>query len=152
QAVMTLDREAAFYRAVHTDARYARIRTIIPRFIDADSSRHALTLSLTENSMSMAEHHMRESVYPPATAQMLGWALGVVHAHGAEMMADPAMRAVFPCQMPWPLTFDQSGYSFLDSFGAVGQQLARAIQQFPTLQPQLSALRPFWQYDSVIHG
>ena len=152
QAITTLQREAAFYRAVHTDPRYARIRTLIPRYIDSDPSRHALTLSLTENAMSMAEHHMREAAYPESTAQMLGWALGLVHSHGPEMLRDPAMRAVFPCQIPWPLTLDQTGYSFLDAFGSVGAQLSRAIQQFPTLQPKLSALRPHWQYDSILHG
>lgn len=152
QAMGTLQREAAFYRTVHTDPRYTRIRSVIPKFVDSDPSRHALTLSLTENAMSMAEHHTRMGAYPESTAHMLGWTLGLVHAHGPDMLADPAMRAVFPCQTPWPLLFDQTGYSFLDAFGPIGAQLTSAIQQLPALQPKLSALRPYWQFDSVIHG
>jgi hypothetical protein len=152
QAISTIDREAAFYRVVHSDPKYAAIRNLIPRFVDFDPTRHALTLSLTENAESMAEHHARGSIYPEATARQIGTALGLVHWYGPRMLADPATRSLFPCQIPWPLTLDQTGYSFLDGFGAVGAELSKAIQQRPTLQPKLSALRPYWQYDSLIHG
>jgi len=152
QAIATIQREAAFYRAVETDPKYAAIRKLIPRYVDFDAARNALTLGLAENTESMAEQHAREGRYPESSAQMLGCALGVAHSHGPAIIADPALRPVFPCQTPWPLTLDQTGYSFLDGFGPVGAQLARAIQQFPTLQPKLSALRPYWLYDSLIHG
>ncbi len=152
QAIATIQREAAFYRVVHTDPKYAAIRKLIPKYVDFDAARNALTLGLAENTESMAELHTREGRYPEATAQMLGWALGVSHSFGPTIIADPALRPVFPCQTPWPLTLDQTGYSFLDGFGPVGAQLKQAIQQFPTLKPKLSALRPQWQYDSLVHG
>jgi phosphotransferase family enzyme len=152
QAIVTIQREAAFYRAVEADPKYAAIRKLIPRYVDFDAARNALTLSLAENTESMAEQHAREGRYPESSAQMLGWALGVAHSHGPTIVADPALRPVFPCQIPWPLALDQTGYSFLYGFGPVGAQLKQAIQQFPTLQPKLSALRQSWQYDSLIHG
>src|SRR5205807_901418 len=46
QAIMTIQREAAFYRAVHRDPRYAAIRGMVPGFLDYDASRYALALSL----------------------------------------------------------------------------------------------------------
>jgi Ser/Thr protein kinase RdoA (MazF antagonist) len=83
---------------------------------------------------------------------LIGNALGLAHSHGPIMLADVKMRTLFPYQPPWPMTLEQSGYSFLDNFPPVGPQLSAAIRQSPKLQPMLSALRPLWQYDSLIHG
>jgi hypothetical protein len=95
---------------------------------------------------------MREGVLPAAIAQLIGNALGVVHSHGPAMAADPVMRPLFPCQVAWPMNLDQTGDGFLSAFGTLGPQLASAMRQWPTLVPMLSALRPLWQYDSLIHG
>jgi Phosphotransferase enzyme family len=152
QAISTIEREAAFYRTVHSDARYATIAQMIPKFIDYEPPRRALTLSLTENAESISEHHMRHAQIPESTARLIGNALGIAHAYGPTMLADSKLRTLFPYQVPWPMTLDQSGYSFLDNFPPIGPQLAAAIRQSPKLQPMLSALRPLWQYDSLIHG
>ncbi len=60
QAVTTVQREAAFYRIVQGDPKYAAIAGLIPKFIDYEPARHSLTLSLTENAESMAEYHRRQ--------------------------------------------------------------------------------------------
>jgi aminoglycoside phosphotransferase (APT) family kinase protein len=152
QAIHTVEREAAFYRAVHGDPKYARLQALIPKFIDYDARRHALALGLADNSESLQERQMRESQYRDDTAHALGRALAVVHSHGAAMMSDAATRPLFTCQLPWPLTFDQTGYQMFESFGPIGRALAAGIRQFPTLQPLLSALRAEWRYDSLIHN
>jgi len=152
QAISTIEREAAFYRAVHSDPRYTAIAGMIPKFVDYEPSRRALALSLTENAESISEHHMRQAQIPENTARLIGNALGIAHSYGPAMMADPATRSLFPYQAPWPMTLEQMGYSFLDNFAPIGPQLSAAIQQLPKLQPMLSALRPLWQYDSLIHG
>jgi len=152
QAISTIEREAGFYRAVHSDPRYAGLAGMIPKFVDYEPSRRALALSLTENAESMSEHHMRHAQIPENTARLIGNALGIAHSHGSSMLADPATRGLFPYQAPWPMSLDQVGYSFLDNFPPIGPQLSAAIRQNPKLQPMLSALRPLWQYDSLIHG
>ncbi len=152
QAISTIEREAAFYRAVHSDPRYAAIAQMIPKFVDYEPPRHALTLGLTENAESISEHHVRQAQIPENTARLIGKALGIAHSHGPTMVADPATRALFPYQAPWPMTLEQTGFSFLDNFPPIGPQLSASIRQSPKLLPMLSALRPLWQYDSLIHG
>ena len=152
QAISTIEREAAFYRAVHADSRYAGLAAIIPKFVDYEPARRALALSLTENAESVSEHHMRQAQPPENTARLIGHALGIAHSYGPTMLADPATRGLFPYQAPWPMTLDQMGYSFLDNFPPIGPQLSASIRQSPNLQPMLSALRPLWRYDSLIHG
>jgi hypothetical protein len=152
QAISTIERESGFYRAVHADARYAPLAAMIPKFVDYEPARRALSLSLTENAESVSEHHMRQAHIPENTARLIGNALGIAHSYGPSMLADPATRGLFPYQAPWPMTLDQMGYSFLDNFPPIGPQLSASIRQSPTLQPMLSALRPLWQYDSLIHG
>ena len=152
QAIYTIEREAAFYRAVQNNPKYAAIRGLIPKFIDYDARRHAVTLSLADNTESMQERQMRESKYGEDTARVLGRALALVHSHGTTLMSDPSTRPLFACQLPWPLTFDQTGYQMFEGFGPIGRALASGIRQFPTLQPLLSALRSEWRYDSLLHN
>jgi len=152
QAISTIQREAAFYRAIHADPRYSAIAGMIPKFLDYEPSRYALALTLTENAESLSERQMRDPVTPPEIAARLGDALGRIHAHGGAVAADPALRPLLPCQLPWTLTLDQSGYGFLQAYGALGSQLAQAISQSPNLPALLAGLRPRWQFDSLTHG
>ena len=152
QAIYTIQREAAFYRAVHSAARYSGLRRLVPEFVDYDALRHAVTLQLADNAESMQERYMRENQYGEETARLLGRALAVIHSHAAAMTSDASTRSLFSYQVPWPLRFDQSGYQVLDGFGAIGPALAAGIRQFPNLQPLLSALRSEWRYDSLIHN
>ncbi|MBS1854231.1 MAG: aminoglycoside phosphotransferase family protein [Acidobacteria bacterium] len=152
QAEITIQREAAFYRAVSTDPRYAPLSAMIPRFLDYDASRHALTLSLAENAESLGERQVRDATVPPEIAARLGGALARVHACGAVASADTALRPSLPAQIPWPLNLDQTGYGFLSAHGPLGTQLGQAIAQAPGLPAALSALRAHWQYDSLTHG
>jgi len=152
QAIYTIEREAAFYRAVHGDPKYGSIGRLVPEFVDYDARRHAVAVRLADNTESMQERQMRESKYGEDTARVLGRALALVHSYGTAMMSDSSMRSLFTCQLPWPLTFDQSGYQMLEGFGPIGRALGAGIRQFPTLQPLLSALRAEWRYDSLIHN
>ncbi len=152
QATTTIGREAAFYRSVHSDPKYRNLVALIPKFVHFEAQRHALTLNLTENAESMAEHRTRLSGMPESTAALLGNALGIVHSHGPQMQADEKLRSLFACQVPWPLTLDQAPAGFLEYFGAIGTQLKESLKQFPALTPALSALRAEWRFDSLIHG
>jgi hypothetical protein len=152
QATTTIQREAAFYRAVSTDPRYAPIAGMIPQFLDYDASRHALALSLAENAESLAERQARDTTVPPEIAARLGGALARIHSFGPAIAADTALRPSLPAQVPWPLNLDQTGYGFLSAHGALGPQLGQAIARTPGLPAALSALRSLWQYDSLTHG
>ena len=152
QAIATVQREAAFYKSIHSDPRLAVLAAMVPKFVDYEPRRHAITLRLADQSESMAERHLREAVFPEDSARLLGTALATVHLHGAIMLRDPAARTQFQYQVPWPFLLDQTGYSFLDNFGPIGPHLSAAIRGFPSLQFHLSALRPLWQFDSLIHG
>ncbi len=152
QAIMTIQREAAFYRAITGDPRYTEISGMIPKFLDYDASRHALALNLTEDAESLSEHQMRLSVIPPEIAQRLGSALARIHSFGTAVAADTTLRPSLPCQIPWPLNVDQAGYGFLTAYGALGTQLTQAISQTPNLAGGLPALRSRWQFDSLTHG
>ena len=100
QAIMTIQREAAFYRAITGDPRYTEISGMIPKFLDYDASRHALALNLTEDAESLSEHQMRLSVIPPEIAQRLGSALARIHSFGTAVAADTTLRPSLPCQIP----------------------------------------------------
>ena len=152
QAITTLRREAAFYRAINSNSRYSEIAGLIPEFIDYDERRHALSVKLVENAQSVAERQMNQGKYLENTARDLGCALGRIHSKGSEMMADPALRNMLTYQVPWPMMLDQLGYTFLEQLGRIGPELAAALRGLPTLQRMLSDLRPHWQYDSLIHG
>ncbi len=148
----TVKREAGFYRAVHGDPKFSALREMIPEFLDYESRRHAVALRLADGAESLAEKQGREGIYREDTAHLLGHALGTIHLHGPAMHADPATRGLFTSQLPWPITLDQTGYSFLTNIGPIGPALAAEIQKIPTLQPKLSALRAEWRYDCLIHG
>jgi Phosphotransferase enzyme family len=152
QAAMTIQREAGFYQRVHSDPKFAALAAMIPKFVDYEPQRQAIVLGLTEGAEGLSERQAREKTFPENYASLLGNALAIANSFGSAMMQDPANRSLFPCQLPWPLLLDQTGLSFLDGFGQIGQQLAASIKQFPTLQPMLSALRPSWQFDSLTHG
>ena len=152
QATTTLQREAAFYRAVHQDPKYAALRNMMPQFVDYEPRRHAVTLALTDNAESLAEKQQREGVYEPGVLAQLGSALATVHMHGPAMAADPATRGMFPYQVPWTFHLEQSGFNFVEAMGAIGPRLGPAIREFPALQPRLSALRSSWSCDCLIHG
>jgi len=152
QAVATLKREAGFYRALESNPNFAQVREVIPRLVDFDERRNALTVSLVSDAESISERQMRVGIYEEDTARLLGEVLGRVHAQGALVAADPAARSLFTYQPPWPLMFDVSGLQFLEKMGAIGPVLAAAIPQTPSLQPMLTALRSRWQYDSLVHG
>src|SRR5260370_34423267 len=95
---------------------------------------------------------MRQAQPPEKTGRLIGHPLGLAASYGLSMLADPATRGLLPYQAAWPMTLDQMGYSFLGNFPSIGPQLSASIRQSPNLQPMLSALRPLWRYDSLIHG
>ena len=152
QAIATLRREAAFYKAVRSNPRYAGIRELVPQFVSYDERRHALAVDLINDAESIAERHLKEGTYREDIARDLGRALGNIHEVGTALATDQALSTLFTYQMPWPLLLDQIGYTFLDNMGAIGPALAGGIRELPVLQSLLSALRPYWQYDSLIHG
>jgi Phosphotransferase enzyme family len=152
QAIMTIQREAGFYRAIHTGASYSGISGMIPKFLDYEPSRYALALMLTEHAESLSERQLREAVLPEDVAAKLGTALGQIHGYGRVVATDTTLRPLLPCQMPWPLTLDQTGYGFLQAYGVLGTQLSQAIHETSGLQQALSGLRALWQYDSLTHG
>ena len=152
QAIATIQREAAFYKAVHSDPRVAALSSLIPQLIDYEPRRQAIALSLADPAESMAEQQWRAGAFPENSARLLGNTLATVQAQGAALLQHPDARSLFPMQMPWPLMLDQVGLSFLDTYGSSGPQLSAAIRQSPSLQLRLSELRPLWRYDSLIHG
>ncbi len=151
-ATATIQREASFFKLIQTSPKYAALKALTPEFVHYEPRRHAVTTRLADQAESLAEKQGREGVYREDIAHLLGHALGIAHPYGPVLAADPDARGLFACQLPWPLTLDQTGYSFLNSLGAIGPQLAQSIQQAPGLQPALSALRPEWQFDSLVHG
>jgi tRNA A-37 threonylcarbamoyl transferase component Bud32 len=152
QAILTIQREAGFYRSIHTGRQYSGITGMIPKFLDYEPSRYALALALTENAESLSERQLREMILSESIAAKLGGALGQIHGYGKVVASDPTLRPMLPCQIPWPLTLDQSGYGFLQAYGTLGAQLSQAIVEAPSLQPMLAGMRMLWQYDSLTHG
>lgn len=152
QAIATIQREAAFYKTVHSDPRVAALSSLIPQLIDYEPRRQAIALSLADPAESMAEQQWRAGAFPEDSARLLGRALATIHAQGPALLEHPEARSLFPMQMPWPIMLDQVGLSSLDTYGLSGPQLAAAIRQSPSLQARLAELRAVWRYDSLIHG
>src|SRR5262245_35241694 len=134
QAILTIQREAGFYRSIHAGPQYSTITGMIPKFLDYEPSRYALALALSENAESLSERQLREMVLPEVVAAKLGAALGQIHGYGSVVANDPVLRPQLPCQIPWPLTLDQTGYAFLQAYGTLGAQLSQAIVEPPSLQ------------------
>ena len=152
QAVSTLWREAAFYRLVSSDSRYAAARPMLPSLVHHDNQRHALVVELIAEAESLAERQMREGLPNRETMRLLGQTLGSIHSLAPLFADDRSFATSCSYSLPWPLTLDQTGYEFLQRLGAIGPELSRALQQLPVLRMMLSSLRAVWEYDSLIHG
>jgi hypothetical protein len=151
QAVATLQREAEFYRRLDNNRIGNDTRQLIPRLIRYDPSRYVLIVELIPEAQSVAEYHLRDVQRFQATSRCLGIALASLHTQLA-LLFNPAERSIFPLQLPWALTLDQTGHGAIRQLGPVGIHLSTALERLPGLENLLGSLRSLWQWETVIHG
>ena len=152
-ATSTLQREANFYKTLSQNPLVAPLKKLVPEFVDYDPTRYALVINLLSNAESIAEYQRRTGDLGTSLAADLGRTLGACHSQLINVMNDPAaFSPLLQGEVPWIMQMENTGHTVLNMLGGIGPQLAKAIQQYPNLQPMLSALRPGWQYDSLIHG
>ena len=152
QATFTLRKEAEFYQRVQMNPAFAPIAAMIPAMLRFEPARHAVFLRLTPDAESLFEYQLRTNDFGSENAGKLGNALAILHAFGPALAQDPSLRSTLPGQLPWAMTLDQQGSSVFQNLGPIGTQIATLLQGFPTLAPQLCALRHEWQFETVIHG
>ena len=152
QAFMTLQREAAFYQVASTDPRYSILKELMPEFVDYDPTRYALTIKLLPDAESLAEYQLRNNTISDASATALGTALGRCHNQLPMALTDQAFAGFLTADVPWVMNLEQIGYTVLTNFGGLGPHLVAALKSYHALQPMLTALRPLWQFDSLVHG
>lgn len=151
QAIATLQREAEFYRRLDESRTASAARELIPKMVRYDPSRYVLIVELVPEAQSVAEYHSRDIQRLHATSRQLGAALASLHTQLA-LAFSPAERSLFPLQLPWALTLDQTGHEAIRQLGPVGIQLSAALQRMPGFEILLGSLRSLWQWETVIHG
>ena len=149
QATFTLQREAAFYAALE---RYPALKPLVPRLVRHDPHRNVLILENIPYAESLAERQSRTQSYPRDLAAALGRLIGEIHNVTQTMVGDPALASTLDGAPPWPLTLDTMSTEISRGFGPAGATLLSIVQQQPVLIPLLSALRPEWQRDCIMHG
>jgi hypothetical protein len=151
-SLFTLNQEARFYESVHSRPALRAIRDIVPGFVDFDTARRALTISLVPESECLLDRQRREHRLIPEAADWLGTALGRCHAQWTIAALDPPVASSFVGQTPWIMDLELVGFATMKGIGPIGEQLAQQLAGSRALLGALNALRDEWHRDSLIHG
>ncbi len=146
--VQCLEREAACYRLVQSDPRYAALARLIPRFMDYDATRLTVIVEVLPGSEDLRECHRRLGSFPAEIGRALGRGLGTLHsAIGREVVAS-ADVAAFPRETPWIISVHRS----TDRESGTDGALTRIVRQDADWQQSLDTIRQSWQCETLIHG
>lgn len=148
----TLRREATCYLLSRDDPGFAALGELMPRFVDYDATRMALTVELLPNEGSLADYHARHGAFPVEMGERLGVMLGSYHRHAGVGTRDAGRDAVFPRGIPWILGAVHHNPAHLGPVSGGNQELARILARYPEYGPALDAIRNGWRRDALIHG
>lgn len=151
-ALMTLQREAAFYQLIRDRPAFAPLAAWIPPLVDYNPANFSLVVELLPDAENFTEYHTRTNGYPEYFGELIGRSLALCHSLLPQLLTDPSNLSVFPRQVPWVMTFDPATMAPLTQLGPLGTQLAAVLRQSPDFLQRLLAVRYEWRFDSLVHG
>lgn len=150
EAIVTLQCEAMCYWLSQSDAAFAPLAALVPRFYAYDPGRHILIVELLPEGENLSEYQRRLGKFPLDVASKLGKLLGIYHREVSTQ--NSAHYTAFQKRMPWILTVHQHNPYLFNPLSAANSQLLAVIQKYPEFQQALGALQEKWQVNSLIHG
>jgi thiamine kinase-like enzyme len=152
QAIITLQCEAMCYWLSQSDAAFAPLALLVPRFYTYDSARHILIVELLPEGENLSEYQRRLGEFPLDVASKLGKVLGTYHQEVGAKLPNSPHYASFPKKMPWILSVHQHSPYLFNPLSAANSQLLSVVQKYPEFHQALNALQSQWQINSLIHG
>jgi hypothetical protein len=152
-AILTLQREAEFYRVANQLIAFSPLRQILPSLIDYNRLNHSLVLELLPGWENLNEHHARTKTCSAEAARSLGSAMGAYHAGGHRILTEPPDLSIFPRQIPWILTITPAPLMRGEGgFASAGPTFHALVSEFPGVMFQIAQLARHWRVDGLIHG
>jgi hypothetical protein len=156
-SIQTLQREAACYELIRSDANFGSLAPLVPRLEAFDRFRHVLVLELLSDGESLGAMYRRENRFPESHAAQLGNSLGTYHYHvrreaGAAVTEAAAYQGVFPRLVPWILQYHQMQPEGVRTQSAANAQLHAVLNRYPEFPQRLDELHRNWRADTLIHG
>lgn len=152
QAIATLQCEALCYSLSQSDAHFAPLALLMPKFYAYDPARHILIVELMPEGENLSEYQRRLGKFPLDMASKLGKVLGTYHREVGTKLQNTPYYATFPKKTPWILSVHQHSPFLFNPLSAANSQLLTVVQKYPEFQQALSALQGQWQINSLIHG
>jgi Ser/Thr protein kinase RdoA (MazF antagonist) len=149
----TLEREAAFYRALAERPALARLAALCPRFVAWDGRAHVLTVELVAGGRSLQELQAERGELSVDWARAVGGALATLHAGAASLLAEGGLTELpaLPRLTPWVLSLTDWNAA-APGLTRAHAQLVAQVQSTPTLAQALWRLRREWQQGGLVHG
>lgn len=151
-AIMTLEREAKFYRLLRSRPELEPLARMIPRFVDYNPANYTLVLELFPHAENLAEHQYRLGDFPERLGEIMGRSLAECHNQTRHFLTDPNVLSLLPRHVPWVFTTDPPYFPPLNQLGTPGTQLIALLQQHPDVVQLLQGMRHEWRFDSLLHG
>jgi hypothetical protein len=152
EPIVTVHREAAFYKEISSRPPLAPVAKLTPRLVDFNPAHVCLVSELVENGENYNEYHHRIGAFPEMPAEILGRGMAAYHSLPPQALADLLARGVLPGQVPWILSLNPATLSPLGEMPQIGPMMLAVLPQYPALLHTLLALRYEWVFDSLIHG
>lgn len=149
QEVATLQREARCYQLAQSEAPFAELAPLLPRFYAFDPARNVLVVELLPEAESLAAYHRRTGEFPLAMAATLGRMLGAYHRQPVEAASGSA-AGIFPRLTPWVLSLHEQ--RTLPGLSGANAELLQVVRQYPEFGRALEALRSQWRAERLVHG
>ena len=151
QTRITLNREAAWYQAVHNSELFETLRKYLPMYEGYDPDYPMLVIELIQEGISLREYHNQTRLFPVEIGQLLAEALTACHSITASVISKQDVN-LFQFQFPWILAVDMHSRVFNNALSPANTELLNIIRQEPEFERVLTELRNRWQQDVLIHG
>ncbi len=152
QAIATMQFEAMCYSLSQSDANFAPLALLMPKFYAYDPGRYVLIVELLPEGENLSEYQRRLGEFPLHVASKLGQMLGTYHREPGAQLQNSPHYSTFPKRTPWILSVHQHSPYLFNPLSAANSQLLSVVQKYPEFHQALNALQGQWQINSLIHG
>jgi hypothetical protein len=152
EPVSTLQREANCYWLAQTQAGFAPLARIMPKYVGYDPARHVLIIELLAGAETLSEYYRRLGGLPETTSASLGKLIGGYHREPGVWIMDSQHNSLFARAIPWILSIHQMRPEYFRPLSGGNAQLLQLVQSYPEFHETLDALRSEWQVNSLLHG
>jgi thiamine kinase-like enzyme len=151
-SAQTLQKEAACYVMMESDAAVAEIHALMPRFRAYDPDRHILVMDLIGGGENLTELHRRLNGFPTDVAASVGVLLARYHDVSSRELLPRANTAIYQGQPPWILSFHLVPHGSMQNLSAANGQFMTILQRYPDFGQALDRIRASWRRNVLVHG